>query len=117
MEIISFVISIIALFVAFGLKRRVDHLENLIKSRGMADRAETSSGVSPAPIPVPLADLTEPAPFEIGVPLGRAEIQKPSPFDAFVRWVQEDWLMKLGALLLLIGFGWLKKKKIIKKKK
>lgn len=27
--------------------------------------------------------------------------------DALVAWAQEDWLMKLGALLLLLGFGWL----------
>lgn len=25
----------------------------------------------------------------------------------FGEWIKEDWLMKLGALLLLIGFGWL----------
>lgn len=28
-------------------------------------------------------------------------------FVAFVAWLKEDWLMKLGAMLLLIGFGWL----------
>jgi uncharacterized membrane protein len=27
-------------------------------------------------------------------------------FGKFTDWVKEDWLMKLGALLLLIGFGW-----------
>src|SRR3989338_6015798 len=26
--------------------------------------------------------------------------------NKFVNWIKEDWLMKLGALLLLIGFGW-----------
>ncbi|MBI4994807.1 DUF2339 domain-containing protein [Candidatus Peregrinibacteria bacterium] len=28
-------------------------------------------------------------------------------FDKFVEWLKKDWLLKLGALLLLIGFGWL----------
>lgn len=31
----------------------------------------------------------------------------PTSFDRFVEWLKEDWLLKLGALLLLIGFGWL----------
>ena len=25
----------------------------------------------------------------------------------FIKWLQEDWMLKLGALLFLIGFGWL----------
>ena len=25
---------------------------------------------------------------------------------AFVKWLKEDWLQKLGSLLLLIGLGW-----------
>jgi len=31
----------------------------------------------------------------------------PTSFDKFGEWLKEDWLIKLGALLLLIGFGWL----------
>lgn len=27
--------------------------------------------------------------------------------NVFVQWLTEDWLMKLGGLLILIGFGWL----------
>ncbi|MEK7082563.1 MAG: DUF2339 domain-containing protein [Patescibacteria group bacterium] len=32
---------------------------------------------------------------------------KPTLSEKFVGWLKEDWLLKLGALLLLIGFGWL----------
>lgn len=31
----------------------------------------------------------------------------PTASERFVAWLKEDWLMKLGAMLLLIGFGWL----------
>ncbi|MEK7084772.1 MAG: DUF2339 domain-containing protein [Patescibacteria group bacterium] len=31
----------------------------------------------------------------------------PTSSDKFIAWMKEDWLMKLGACLLLIGFGWL----------
>lgn len=37
----------------------------------------------------------------------QAQPTLPSSSDKFVEWLREDWLLKLGALLLLIGFGWL----------
>lgn len=36
-----------------------------------------------------------------------AEPTGPTTSEKFIAWLQEDWLMKLGAMLLLIGFGWL----------
>jgi len=36
-----------------------------------------------------------------------AEPTGPTTSERFVAWLKEDWLMKLGAMLLLIGFGWL----------
>lgn len=32
---------------------------------------------------------------------------EPNWSERFAEWIKEDWLMKIGALLLLIGFGWL----------
>lgn len=32
---------------------------------------------------------------------------EPSMSERFTAWLKEEWLLKLGALLLLIGFGWL----------
>lgn len=40
-------------------------------------------------------------------PSAAPQEQYPSWFATFVAWLKEDWLLKLGALLLLIGFGWL----------
>lgn len=49
-----------------------------------------------------------PLPTETGAsPVYEPVSADPGWFDRFVDWVKEDWLMKLGALLLLIGFGWL----------
>jgi uncharacterized membrane protein len=31
----------------------------------------------------------------------------PGALDGFLAWFKEDWLMKLGALLLILAFGWL----------
>lgn len=35
------------------------------------------------------------------------QVIESTPIDEFIVWFKEDWLLKLGALLLLIGFGWL----------
>ena len=32
---------------------------------------------------------------------------EPVLFNRFTSWIKEDWLLKLGGLLLIIGFGWL----------
>jgi uncharacterized membrane protein len=48
-----------------------------------------------SPSVLPSQVLSEPEQFE------------PDPFAKFFAWFKEDWLLKLGALLLLIGFGWL----------
>lgn len=108
MDVISFIISIVVLFIALGLKKRVEHLEHLIESRTITSHQEAVSGAPSVSSPTPLESLSQSVPFEVGVPITKTvEIEHPSLFDAFGRWIQEDWLMKLGALLLLIGFGWL----------
>lgn len=37
----------------------------------------------------------------------RAALTKPSAFDHFIEWLKDDWLLKLGAFILLLGFAWL----------
>lgn len=44
---------------------------------------------------------------QLGQPAVAPIKTEPTSFDKFVEWLKEDWLLKLGALLLLIGFGWL----------
>lgn len=108
MEVISFIISIIVLFVVLSLKKRVRHLEDLIVSRKVASREEVlhgSSSVSDSSSPMlPLQQISVVAKKQVPQAL---ELERPSLFDTLVHWLQEDWLLKLGALLLLIGFGWL----------
>lgn len=40
-------------------------------------------------------------------PIATPEQTGPTLSEKFVEWLKEDWLLKLGALFLLIGFGWL----------
>lgn len=97
MEIILFIGGIVLLVLFLNLRGRVGRLERLLVSqpksgviRGPA--AEAASEISDRPAAVPLASYIEE---------GKAEW-----FGKFINWLKEDWLLKLGALLLLIGFAW-----------
>jgi len=56
-----------------------------------------SSSFAQAPSPLP-------APAPIPTPL---KPEGPDSYERFSKWLKEDWLLKLGALLVLIAFGWL----------
>lgn len=93
------------LFVmVLGLRGRVQRLEQLIK--GGATQPVSTDAFSAQLIPpetAPIASLqtstqtapTMPTQFE------------PDWSDKFSAWLKEDWLLKIGALFLIIGFGWL----------
>ncbi len=36
----------------------------------------------------------------------QAQNREPDMLERFIKWLSEDWLMKLGALLLLLAIGW-----------
>jgi uncharacterized membrane protein len=48
---------------------------------------------------------TQPATLTEGSQAPRGP-RTPTPGDIFIEWVKKDFFVKLGALLLLIGFGW-----------
>ncbi len=106
MEVVSFIVSIVVLFFVISLKKRVRHLEDLVISRGIAKREEVLYGAAAAPDEIPSSSRIPSMPEPVSVAQS-AKPAHPSSFDSFVVWMREDWLMKLGALLLLIGFGWL----------
>ncbi|MDO8499912.1 MAG: DUF2339 domain-containing protein [bacterium] len=90
MDFLVFMIGVVLVFYVFKLHARVQKLEHLIK------------GGVPARTPVSNYQTRS-------QPLGTREQTAaiPAPSGKFVKWLKEDWLLKLGALLLLIGFGWL----------
>jgi len=40
------------------------------------------------------------------VNMGSPETEQPEWLKALVAWIKEDWLMKLGGLLIILGLGW-----------
>ncbi|MFA6354083.1 MAG: DUF2339 domain-containing protein [Candidatus Paceibacterota bacterium] len=101
MEFVIFIFGIVILIFVFNLRVRVKDLEELVKSgeTQLIPKSSSESSLSQLKKEQPITPLTEPA-LELS-PL------EPTSFDKFSEWLKEDWLLKLGALLLLIGFGWL----------
>lgn len=97
MSLVAGVLGIIAFFMAMGLRSRVSKLEALLKQGSQPTPAHPSVA---AVAPIVSAMMAQPAPQPV-VPSG------PTANDRLAAWLKEDWLLKLGALLLLIGFGWL----------
>jgi uncharacterized membrane protein len=102
-------VAIIVLFVmVFRLLSRVKELEKNSSSKSSLPLQSTiqpqqtqqvnSAEVAAPPLPqtpTPVEEVYEPP-----------ESSEPSDFAKVFYWFREEWLFKLGALLLLFGFGW-----------
>lgn len=97
-------IFIFALVVVW-LHNRISRIEELLRAKGtVSEMGEKSQ--APLLSPVPQEALSSSTlPQQTQTPIsGNEEL---AVIDKFFVWAKEDWLLKLGAILLLIGFGWL----------
>ncbi|MCG2689939.1 DUF2339 domain-containing protein [Candidatus Parcubacteria bacterium] len=93
-SIIFFIFGVVLFFMWFNLLRRVKKLE-----RGVG------RSIIPQEAPLSASQAEEPS---LSPSFSPADVQEgPIWSDKLVAWLKDDWLLKLGALLLLIGFGWL----------
>jgi len=101
MGFLTLIGGIIILFLVLSLRGRVQKLEQYIKGE------ITESMPKPSYQAQSQQSTTVPA----SVQLSQSEIVssqiETASVNKFIEWLKEDWLLKLGALLLLIGFGWL----------
>lgn len=117
MEFILFVGVAILFVLVVSLRGRVSSLEEKIfRSSSSGQRVDAVVTESTHPVDLVSAGPAQPATEEPVAPIpvlpvaGEYE-QGLMPGVSWVEqlsaWLREDWLLKLGALLLLIGFGWL----------
>lgn len=98
----AFIGTIVALVLIFKLRSRVKKLEQAIKDG--VPSAATSAPAAP--------EALQESPQAQNIVITKQEPIKPADstpgaFDRLGAWLKEDWLLKLGAFLLIIGFGWL----------
>jgi hypothetical protein len=114
----GFLLSVIALVFVFLLHQRVDRLERKIAdlrqpapgpvpSRATVGGASSSSLLPPTPLGN-AASSGSPSWQNLAAarPASATSLSRPDEFD-LGEWLSKDWPVKLGALLLLLGFGWL----------
>ncbi len=104
--LLLFIVLVLFLFL---LNRRVDRLESAVKeirTRGVVVPSQLSSIPQPtsqnisAQVPM-VAETMTPSPEPVKMP-----VREPLWIEGFMVWLKEDWLLKLGAFILLLGFGW-----------
>lgn len=95
--LIGFVLIVYLIMANSSLSRRVRELElkksgeinknniGSVPASSVLDYAQSMPSMATASVAIPVVDQTP---------------------NKFVLWLKEDWLMKLGALLFIIGFGW-----------
>ena len=94
-------LPIIILFVmVIRLRSRVRRLESELKTKGAGGESIVKSEGGSIP-PYTSEGKTVLKDVESLAKVG------PTSGERFTDWLKEDWLLKLGGLLLLIGFGWL----------
>ncbi len=94
MQFLLYIVVGIFVFLVLDLRSRLYRLEQMVARKD--DHVAAASK----------EDSAEDVVIE---EVSHAEVKKSdhdSP-DKIVLWLKEDWLLKLGAILLLIGFGWL----------
>lgn len=94
---------IVFLFLIIRLQGRVHKLEGRLKT---PSTRPTPSLAAPSPVISPPQMPTASQPLSQSAVLFRPISFGPSDLERAGAWFKEDWLLKLGALLLLIGFGW-----------
>lgn len=112
MTLLLILAVIVLFFLVFTLQSRVKAIESRLRQ-----------GITATTVPSPSsAPLMQPASTHVTAPTTAASqgtpvspmaaptpTPQPTPIPAFdvIAWLKEDWLLKLGALLLLLGFTWL----------
>ncbi|MFM2414910.1 MAG: hypothetical protein RI911_603, partial [Candidatus Parcubacteria bacterium] len=116
----SFILAVVALIWVYQLNSRIDMLKKEV-DRLKGGRQTTSTTPQTSATPTQNISVTsgsnsyaETQQTQVvsqqpqSIPHIQRPIQQPVQHkdDAFTAWIKEDFFVKLGALLLLIGFGW-----------
>ncbi len=91
--VVLLIVWIITPFIVFNLLSRVRHLEAIVRSGN--NIANTEQSVS--------KESYTPSRPETKITTAPSSVSS----DKVLTWIKEDWLLKMGGLLLLLGFGWL----------
>lgn len=116
MELLA-IIAIIAVFISHkSLSSRLNSLEAKLRGGSIVKGDTPLPGFVVVPPPQPAVAQTvivggmeeyvgQPQ-IPIPVTISSVQARQPDPLERFVTWFADDWLMKLGAFIFIIGCGW-----------
>jgi uncharacterized membrane protein len=100
----TFLISIILFIILFiKFANLSDKVANLEKKLGYLNKSENIPNSSVVPSNAEAIDQTV-SNFNVN----SSPVYAPEPIaeNEVINWIKENWLLKLGVLLILVGFGW-----------
>ena len=101
MSLLAFLLSIALLIMVLNMRGRVQELERALKNRPL----QSTPPQQPASLNAPPTQTSTAAPTTAAA---QPSVPVAPPVEhRLIAWLKENWLLKLGALLFLIGFGWL----------
>lgn len=108
MELIFIIVAGYLWYLFAQLKGRVDRLEERL---GVRNEAQTTTPLygDEYRVPSPTAQPQQMQTVSVQSDEYRppvAYVSEPNNFDNFIVWLKKDFLMKVGALFLLMGMGW-----------
>lgn len=95
------------LFAHFRLRARVDSLEKSRRPTSQSVGEGVASVVTPPPRSAEFTPTPAPAAPAVSAPAPLPVEDAQGWWPKFTKWVSEDWLVKLGGLIILLGFAWL----------
>ncbi len=100
--LVLLILWIILPFMVFDLRSRVRRLEEALQGQEQGAPIRAAARAPAASVQTDIAPAFQSAPAS-----STSSQRSPQGPNAFETWLKEDWLLKLGGLLLLMGFGWL----------
>jgi uncharacterized membrane protein len=109
MGLIEVAIGIFLLITVLNLYKRLNTLERRLEVtfKEIATRLPPEGSAVTAPMQSATPGAQQPVVPQQSAPSFASAPSSPPAEDVFVAWLKENWLLKLGALLILLAFGWL----------
>jgi len=111
----TFILLVIVALVAFvkisHLSNRITVLEKHLERSGLVDKISIGDTAQAEPLPKQhiegqMSAVAHAMPTAQTTATPTAQTYQPAEPSAFTVWISENWLSKIGVLLILIGFGW-----------
>jgi len=101
------IISVVFTVQIFGLKKQIKRLERLLSKKTTSLAQEIKASVDENTVVTDLDSRIQSNQEILSSETEEDEAIPKEPRFSLIEWLREDWMMKLGALLLLLGFAWL----------